>query len=100
MQDGKLYIGDAAVLDTDARQGDVVVGIRPEGFVPDETGALVCELTAVEVMGRDITMVCHHDACETPIRAIVDAEHSNDAARFTLKQNKVFLFDPDTGVRL
>ena len=102
VQDGKLYIGDAAVLDTDARQGDVVVGIRPEGFVPDETGALVCELTAVEVMGRDVTVVCCHDACQAPVRAIVSAETEVDSqtVRFDLKKNKVFLFDPDTGVRL
>ncbi len=97
---GKLIIGDAAVLDVTAPNGEVTVGIRPEGFIPDENGALECALTSVEVMGRDITMVCHHDACEAPVRAIVDAEHSGAAARFSLKKNKMFLFDAVTGERL
>ena len=97
---GKLYLGGVAVLDVTAPDGEVTVGIRPEGFVPDEKGALECKLTAVEVMGRDITMVCYHEACEVPIRAIVDAQHSGAAARFSLKENKVFLFNKETGERL
>ena len=100
VESGKLYIGSAAVLDVTAADGEVTVGIRPEGFVPDAEGTLECQLTAVEVMGRDITMVCQHEACQVPIRAIVDAEHSGAAARFSLKQNKVFLFDKESGKRL
>jgi multiple sugar transport system ATP-binding protein len=100
VEGGKLYIGNAAVLDVEIADGEVTVGIRPEGFEPDENGALVCALTAVEVMGRDITMVCRHEACAVPVRAIVDAEHSGAAARFTLKKNKVFLFDKNSGERL
>ena len=99
---GKLYLGDAAVLDVAAADGEVTVGIRPEGFVPDAQGALACDVTAVEVMGRDITVVCRHESCQVPIRAIVDGENavSGDTIRFRLKENKVFLFDKDTGVRL
>ncbi len=97
---GKLYLGGAAVLDVTAPDGAATVGIRPEGFVPDENGALECACTSVEVMGRDITMVCRHDACEVPIRAIVDAQHAGASARFSLKKNKVFLFDPVTGARV
>ena len=100
VESGKLYIGGAAVLDVACPDGEVTVGIRPEGFVVDDAGALECELAAVEVMGRDITMVCRHEACDVPIRAIVDAEHSGAAARFSLKGSKVFLFDPATGERL
>ena len=102
VEKGKLYIGEAAVLDVAAADGEVAVGIRPEGFVPEETGALECGLTTVEVMGRDITMVCQHDACAVPIRAIVDAEHAlaAETVRFGLKKNKVFLFDRVTGERL
>jgi multiple sugar transport system ATP-binding protein len=99
---GKLYIGDAAVLDTHLPDGDVTAAVRPEGFIPDENGPLVCGLNAVEVMGRDITLVCRHDACPVPIRAIVDAEHAVAAGTvgFRLKENKVFLFDRQTGKRL
>ena len=102
VQGGKLYIGEAAVLDVEAADADVTVGIRPEGFVPDGQGALECRLDAVEVMGRDITMVCRHESCAVPIRAIVDAELGQEAETvcFSLKKNKVFLFDKESGKRL
>ena len=102
VQGGKLHIGEAEVMDVTAPDGEVTVGIRPEGFVPDASGPFSCKVEAVEVMGRDVTVVCRHSACEAAIRAIVDADDavSGDTARFRLKQNKVFLFCKETGVRL
>ena len=101
---GKLYIGDAAVIDAALPDGEVTVGIRPEGFVPEADGELVCQLEGVEVMGRDVTVVCRNGACETMIRAIIDAEDAPDPeaaqVRFRLKENKVFLFDKVSGARL
>ena len=95
---GKLFIGDEAVLDVKgAPDGEVWAGVRPEGFVLDENGPFTCALTGVEVMGRDISVVCSHAACEnTAIRAIISAENSANAAgksvRFSLKPGKVFIF--------
>ena len=43
-----------------APDGEVYVGIRPEGFVPDENGALRCEFRSLEVMGRDVSVVSAH----------------------------------------
>ncbi len=103
---GKLYIGDAAVLDVPGlADGEVTAAVRPEGFDPDANGALCCELSRVEVMGRDVSVVCSHTACENPvIRAIVSAEEKIDTAkaeiRFTLKPSKVFVFDKASGERL
>ena len=76
----------------------VTVGIRPEGFIPDDNGALTCELSSVEVMGRDVSIVSRNVASLNPtIRSIVDADCKIDAAsqiiRYTLKPHKVFLFD-------
>ena len=56
-------------------------------------------------MGRDVSVVASHAACENPvIRAIISAENRVDTAsptvRFALKPRKVFLFDPDTGARI
>ena len=56
-------------------------------------------------MGRDISVVCSHDACQAPvIRAIISAENEVDTRKdtvcFNLKPEKVFLFDPETGNRL
>ena len=103
---GKLYIGEDAVLDVPgARDGEVHVGIRPEGFIPDENGALECKLSNVEVMGRDVSIVSYSDAMESPsIRSIVDADYKIDMSKpnvkFALKAHKVFLFDKETEERV
>ena len=96
---GKLFIGGEAVLDAPgAKDGEVWAGIRPEGFIPDANGPFTCRLRGVEVMGRDISVVCAHDSCEAAqIRAIISAENAIDeaakAVRFSLKPRKVHLFD-------
>ena len=103
---GQLYIGGQAVLDAHGVSDQKVwAGIRPEGFVLAEDGPLCCDLTGVEVMGRDITVVASHKDCEnTAIRAIISAENAVNAAsgtvRFALKPNKVFLFGFDDQLRL
>ncbi|MER2142503.1 MAG: ABC transporter ATP-binding protein, partial [Eubacteriales bacterium] len=103
---GRLFIGDESVLDVPgASDGDVWAGIRPEGFIPDASGPLTCKLRGVEVMGRDISVVCAHDKCEaTQIRAIISAENAIDegspTVRFSLKPRKVHLFDRATEARI
>ena len=98
VREGKLIIGDETVLEVPGVPDQAVTAaIRPEGFELDENGPLSCKLTAVEVMGRDISVVCTHEACEnTAIRAIIDADNRVNTAkstvRFRLKPNKVFLF--------
>ncbi len=102
----KLFIGSEAVLDAaGAPDGEVWAAIRPEGFVLEETGPFTCALKAVEVMGRDISVVCDHEKCAgTQIRAIISAENTvPDGARtvcFRLKPKKVFLFRRDTEERI
>ncbi len=99
VKDGRLYLGESAVLALDnTPDGAVSVGIRPEGFVLDEKGPFVCDLLAVEVMGRDCSVVLSHTAAQTPtIRAILDADSRTFAGkkelRFSLKEKKVLLFD-------
>ena len=105
LRNGQLFIGEEAVLPVKAdREGAVTVAIRPEGFVPDREGVFHCALSAIEVMGRDISVVCTHPESENAaIRAIVSAEHTADlagAAAFCLKPGKVFLFDPENGQRI
>ena len=101
----KLYIGDAAVLDvTGAPDGVVHVGIRPEGFIPDAKGALVCNLSNVEVMGRDVSIVSTHAASANPtIRSIIDADDTPAAGKtvsYSLKPHKVFLFGREDEKRI
>ena len=103
---GKLYVGEEAVLDVEGVEDKkVFVGIRPEGFVPAENGALSFKLSSVEVMGRDVSIVSKNDAMLSPaIRSIVDADyHINvgaETVKFDLKPHKVFLFDHDTETRI
>ena len=102
---GKLSIGDEIIFDTDASDGEVYVAIRPEGFSISDNGVLSCALKAVEVMGRDISIVCTNEKCTAPaIRAIISSENTmnitGEAIRFDLKKNKVFVFDKKTEERI
>ena len=106
VQGGKLLLGEDNVMNVPGvADGKVTVGVRPEGFVPDEKGGLCCKLLNVEVMGRDVSVVSTHPAFQgAAIRAIVasDAAVSREAetVRFRLKPNKVLLFDPETELRI
>ena len=106
VEDGRLYIDDAAVLDVDgAADQPVYAAIRPEGFILAEAGPLCCKLDRVEVMGRDISVVCTHPACENAaIRAIINADSrvdtTRETVRFALKPHKVFLFHREAQTRL
>ena len=103
---GKLVIGGAEVLDVPGVDNrEVFVGIRPEGFIPAADGAFKCNLSNVEVMGRDVSVVSTHEASLNPfIRSIVDADYrinkNAETITFSLKPHKVFLFDIETEDRI
>jgi len=103
---GKLYIGEDAVLEiSGVEDQDVTVGIRPEGFELDENGALCCQLSNVEVMGRDVSVVSTNAASVNPqIRSIIDSDNKVDISkgvvRYNLKPHKVFLFHKETEERI
>ena len=113
IKDGELYIGEDKILGKDyvkdTKDGDVYVGIRPEGFVLDKDlsgreGTLKAELKAIEVMGRDTSVVFKHQASESPSRAIVTADnnidHKASEIRFSVNPKKVFVFAKDSEERL
>ena len=119
---GVLKIGGDAVLkverddswtegDKDAqpgkalRDGKVTVGVRPEGFIPGENGALRCGLTAVEVMGRDTSIVATNpSAVNGSIRTIVSTEEianvGGETVNFDIKPGRTYLFDHAGGERI
>ena len=103
---GKLYIGEDPVLEV-AGVADqaVTVGIRPEGFELDDNGPLHCQLSNVEVMGRDVSVVSTNPASQNPlIRSIIDADNKIDLGRGTVsyrvKPHKLFLFHKETEERI
>ena len=105
IQGGKLVLAGETVLSVDAPDQEVYVGIRPEGFEPDENGPFSCRLSNVEVMGRDVSIVSTNAASVNPvIRSIVNADHKIDTTaetvRYSLKPHKVFLFSKDTEARI
>jgi len=104
IKDHKVYINDEPIMDTEFEDQEIYVGIRPEGFVVDPNGPFTCEIKQLEVMGRDISIICANPACEKPtVRAIVDADTRVELSgniKFSLKPNKVFLFNRETEKRL
>ena len=83
----------------------VWVGIRPEGFIPDENGPFTCRMDRVEVMGRDVSVVSTHPQMTGRcIRSIVSSENrfepGQERVRFRLKPHKVFLFDTESEERV
>ncbi len=102
----RLSIGGDEIMDVKGvADQEVAVGIRPEGFLLQEDGPLRCDLSRIEVMGRDISLVSTHKCCENPaIRSIIDAESSVDTSaetvRFAIKPHKLFLFQKENGERI
>ena len=106
VRNGTLYLGEDGVLAVPGLDDRPVwVGIRPEGFIPEEAGPLGCTLNAVEVMGRDKSVVCSHEAFSGAVlRAIIssdaDIRSDRETIRFAVKPNKIFLFDKETEERI
>ena len=98
IRDKGLYIGDNRLADFEANDQEVSVAIRPEGFIVDEKGTFKCKYERTQVMGRDISIICHNENCisDEDIRAIVPSDIrfvDRDELWFSLKPNKVFVFD-------
>ncbi len=129
VKNGVLYIGDDEAMNIKCDfNGRVMVGIRPEGFIPNKNGGLCCKLTGVEVMGRDTSILSTHyahegeiirsiigsdDAIEiTEITDVLDSkiekrlhpdsgsEIKTETIRFSLKPRKVYIFDKETEKRI
>ena len=106
VKDKKLFIGDEKIMDADIADANVYVGIRPEGFIyAPEDGVLTCNLSSVEVMGRDSSIVSTHPNAEVVnIRSIIDSDVNVDktssVVKFNIKPNKIFLFKEETEERI
>ena len=102
----RLWLGEDDVLPVPGvADGSYAVGVRPEGFELREDGPLCCALSAVEVTGRDTSVVSTHTAAPgVRLRAIISADSRVDTSaptvHFALKPHKVVLFDPVTGARV
>ena len=106
VKNGKLLIGGVEVLDApDVANQAVTVGIRPEGFNLDPNGPFVVNLSNIEVMGRDVSIVStHKDSLNPVVRSIINSDAKIDPASktvaFSLKPHKVFVFNKETEERI
>ncbi len=106
ISNGGIYIGNDRIIDCPSQMDkDVFVAIRPEGFVPHESGALRCALSGVEVMGRDISILATNESSLVPIiRTIVNSDTNlnfqEKEIKFNIKPEKCFIFDKETENRI
>ena len=101
----ELFIGKDRVLDVPgAGDGDVFVGIRPEGAALQADGPFALKLDHVEVLGRDTIVVASHPSFQGEnVRLIIPSEQReevSDTPRFVLKPRGVHLFDAKTQERI
>ena len=100
-----VYIGNEKLMKVNLPDQDLHIGIRPEGFIVSEKGKLSLDLSNIEVMGRDSSLVCNHaDAESDIIRAIIDADVPvnpvDGKVKVNIKPNKIFLFNYETEERI
>lgn len=106
VENGAIYIGEDKVASANGIEDqEVIIGIRPEGFIFKENGALKLKLSNVEVMGRDVSVVSTKEESANPIiRSIIDADNKIDEGKeevtFDIKPNKIFIFNKETEERI
>jgi len=107
----KIYIGDDVIYEAEEEIGDkeLIVAIRPEGFLPAQKGdknVFHAEMEMIQVLGRDISIVAKHPACEQPTFKVIigaDEKIADKNLCLKVKPNKLFVFearkiiDPKTG---
>ncbi|WP_408069603.1 ABC transporter ATP-binding protein [Butyrivibrio sp. JL13D10] len=114
IRDDALFIGKDRIMELNeenlGESRKVYVAVRPEGFVAvtdDGQGqvknenCLHCDFRKMEVMGRDTSIICTHEAFEgTVVRAIIPSETRprfiGGEVSFYIKPSKVHVFDAVT----
>jgi multiple sugar transport system ATP-binding protein len=100
----EIHLNGAIIGKTKAPDQEVVVGIRPEGFKISKTTGLELEINMVETIGRDTTLIINDiQETERSSRVIIDSSNKvkpGDKIKFSIKPNKLFLFNKETGERI
>ena len=108
IKDNGIYIGDDLIYKTNKKLEDkkVYVAIRPEGFnLHDDKSSekLTCDAEIIEVLGRDLSVVCKSEYCLKPsFKVIINSENDVKLGKIKLKvkENKMFVFDHQTQERI
>lgn len=109
LKDGKVYIDKKVVFESPKLKNEanreVVVGVRPEGYIPAEDGVITLNRLFVETIGRDLSLVVRHDAAvKESFRVIISSEHiglgKEEYVSFNLNKDKTYIFDKEDGRRI
>ncbi len=97
IKDNNVIIGENIVIGTkEAKDGEYVIGIRPEDFKFDAKGFEV-DARDIDHTGRD-TMI-RFSVGEAQIRALVDSDsvQGKDSITLSVKKGKFHVFEKETG---
>ncbi len=101
VSDGEVLVGEMKFGTSKGKAQEVMVGVRPEGFKRVKQGGFEVHVEFVETIGRDTTLIIRNPLDETKtFRAIIDADERVEAdskVRLSVKPNKMFLFDKESG---
>ena len=105
IENGTVKIGNRSIGPHDGgREGDVVVGIRPEHLRPDDDGPLEMRVGLAEPLGANTLLHGKLTASDHPLTASLAGVHHSPSAehllRFAVAAEDVHLFDKTTGQRL
>ena len=97
----KIFLNGKNIGKAKSVNQEILIGIRPEGFVIDENGTLDLTVDMVETIGRDTSLIISDPTRENEtFRAIVDSKHRvipGDVLKVSIKADKLFIFKPETG---
>ena len=104
----KVMIGSDCVMELNEDLGnkDIYAAIRPEGFIlagNNDKNVLRGNCEAVQVMGRDISVIAHKPECtKGTFRVIISSDDkvAPGEVAFKIKPHKIFLFDGETEERI
>lgn len=109
LKSSKVYVGDSVVFESPKLKNEadreVILGVRPEGYIPNEHGNFAIDCDYIETIGRDLSVVAtHKNAITTTFRIILsditDQIKERSVIKFSLKPNKTYVFDAKNGRRI
>ena len=109
LKGGKVSINGKVVYESTALKKEtdreVILGVRPEGYIPNPNGKIELERLFIETIGRDLAIVVRHDeATVESFRIIISSENlglgKEEKVTFDLNPSKTYIFDKEDGRRL
>ena len=108
IKDGYLFIADSKVLkieDVSLNNKNVLVGIRPEGYVrasEEDELTFKVNVTSIIAQGRDTEVLAKNPTNNENFKIMIrnDDKFELGLNYFKVKPNKIYLFDKESGQRI